>query len=407
MAARPLIFHIDVNSAFLSWESVRRARTGSGPDLRGIPAIIGGDRERRHGIVLAKSVPAKRFGIRTGEPVAAALRKCPGLTIAPPDYDLYCAMSDAFMEILRRYAPVVEQFSIDEAFLDMTGTSLLYGSPREAADLIRNTIRNELGFTVNVGISENRLLAKMASDFEKPDRVHTLFPEEVPEKMWPLPVSDLLFCGSSTTERLSSVGIRTIGELAHADETLLRRLLGKHGAGLIRSANGIDDSDWFHVPETRGASREVTLPADVTDAETAKNILLSLTESVAARLRRNGDKAGVVTAYMTFADFTRKSRQQSLPAPTCVTEELYRAAARLFTEAWDGKSPIRLLGMSAGKLQEEEFRQLDLFDDGRHEKLEKLDAAIDSIRGRFGDTAVRRASLLDSKIGLHKRDKKE
>ncbi len=400
---RRVIFHIDVNSAFLSWESVRRIRDGQS-DLRLIPAIVGGDQSRRHGIVLAKSVPAKAFGIVTGEPVAAAVKKCPNLVIVPGDYDLYIRMSDAFMEILRRYAPTVEPFSIDEAFLDMTGTDLLYGSPLQAADIIRETIRDELGFTVNVGISENRMLAKMASDFQKPDRVHTLWPDEVPAKMWPLPVRDLLFCGSSTAERLNALGLRTIGDVAQCDEAILVRHLGKHGRTLHNYANGIDSSDWFHVPDSRAASHEVTLAQDVTDTETAHNILLSLTERVAARLRRHGDKAHTVSAYMTFADFSRRSKQARLSSPTDVTEELFREACRLFDAAWDGRTPIRLIGMSAGQLDDEDdYHQFDLFDNGRHERLEKLDAAIDDIRTRFGRGAVTRASLLQSEVALRKR----
>ncbi|MBQ5952210.1 MAG: DNA polymerase IV [Lachnospiraceae bacterium] len=400
---RTVYFHIDVNSAFLSWESVRRLREGKS-DLRLVPAIVGGDQSRRHGIVLAKSVPAKAFGIVTGEPVAAALRKCPTLTVVPGDYDLYIRMSDAFMEILHRYAPKVEPFSIDEAFLDMTGTDLLYKDPLTAADLIRETIRDELGFTVNVGIAENRMLAKMASDFTKPDRVHTLWPDEIETKIWPLPVEDLLFCGSSTAERLISLGLRTIGDVARTPEEILVRHLGKHGKTLHEYANGIDRSDWSREPETRSVSHETTMPRDVTDAETARLILLSLTERVAARLRRNGDKARQVSAYLTYADFTRRSRQAALPAATDVTEELYAQTVRLFDQLWDKKTPIRLIGMSAGQLGGDDgFRQMDLFDGGRHERLEKLDKAIDSIRSRYGRGSVTRASLLGNEVSLRKR----
>ena len=220
-----LIFHIDVNSAFLSWESVRRVKQGL-LDLRNVPACIGGDPKKRTGIVVAKSIPAKKYGVQTGEPVAMALRKCPDLVIAKSDFELYIKCSRAFKEICASYAPVMESFSIDEVFLDMTGTSLIYPDPVRTAHEIKDKIRNELGFTVNVGISANKLLAKMASDFEKPDKVHTLFPEEIPTKMWPLPVRDLLFLGKASEKKLTEAGIHTIGDMAHAREAEIQTLLG-------------------------------------------------------------------------------------------------------------------------------------------------------------------------------------
>ena len=220
-----LIFHVDVNSAFLSWEAARRAAAGEA-DLRLIPSAIGGDRDKRTGIILAKSIPAKAFGVTTGEPVGMALRKCPQLVLAPPDFRLYSKNSKAFIAVCRRYAPVVEQVSIDECFLDMTGTGLLYPDPVAIAHIIKDTIFSELGFTVNVGIAPNKLLAKMASDFEKPDKVHTLFAHEIPQKLWPLPVGSLFSVGRSTAEKLTAASIRTIGDLAQADLAYIQRLTG-------------------------------------------------------------------------------------------------------------------------------------------------------------------------------------
>ena len=237
-----LIFHVDVNSAFLSWESARRMKEGL-PDLRDIPACIGGDPAKRTGIVVAKSIPAKKCGVQTGEPVAMALRKCPNMVIVPSDFDLYVKCSRAFKKICASYTPVMESFSIDEVFLDMTGTSLLYPDPIAAAHEIKDRISDELGFTVNVGISTNKLLAKMASDFEKPNKVHTLFPEEIPAKMWPLPVRELLFLGKASEKKLTEAGIRTIGDLAHAWETDIQTLIGnKNGHQQYQYAHGIDDS---------------------------------------------------------------------------------------------------------------------------------------------------------------------
>ena len=212
-----IIFHIDVNSAFLSWEAVFRLHyLNATIDLREIPSAIGGDQEHRHGIILAKSIPAKKYRIQTGETILEATRKYPALYLAPPNYGLYEQCSQAFIDLLKEYAGEVEQYSIDEAFVDMSGTRLLYGDPVSIATRMKDRIREELGFTVNIGISSNKLLAKMASDFQKPDRVHTLFPEEIPRKMWVLPVSDLFFVGRATTKKLFALGIKTIGELAHA-----------------------------------------------------------------------------------------------------------------------------------------------------------------------------------------------
>ena len=210
-----VIYHIDVNSAFLSWEAVYRLyHLGAQRDLRDEVAAVGGDMAMRHGIILAKSIPAKKYGIKTGESIVEARQNCPTLKLVPPNYHLYDQCSKAFMEILRRYSPDVEQYSVDEAFVDMTGTESLWGDPVLTADRIREQIRDELGFTVNIGISENKLLAKMASDFKKPDQVHTLWKEEIPDKMWPLPVSDLFFVGRATAKKLFSLGIKTIGDLA-------------------------------------------------------------------------------------------------------------------------------------------------------------------------------------------------
>lgn len=215
------IFHIDVNSAFLSWTSSENLKTGNGPDLREIPAIIGGDQKTRHGVVLAKSIPAKKFGIHTGEPVVNALKKCPNLVMAPPNHNLYHAYSRRMMDFLHSLTPDIEQVSIDECFLDFTGISHRYPSPYAAARYIKDEIHSRFGFTVNVGISSNKLLAKMASDFEKPDKIHTLFPDEIPQKMWPLPIGELFMAGKSSVKALNNLGIRTIGELAASDPKLI------------------------------------------------------------------------------------------------------------------------------------------------------------------------------------------
>ncbi len=389
------IFHIDVNSAFLSWEAVHRLRDlGETLDLRTIPSAVGGDMSKRHGVILAKSIPAKKYNVRTGEPIVDALRKCPNLTLVSPDRKLYATNSAAFMEILRRYSDVVEQYSIDEAFVDMTGTRALFGSPMEAAYRLKDEIRDTLGFTVNVGISSNKLLAKMAGEFEKPDKVHTLFPYEIQEKMWPLPVGELFSVGGASEQKLRRLGINTIGDLARADLGTLRAALKKHGEAIWNFANGRDLSlVEAESADNKGYGNSTTLAFDVTDADTAKMILLSLAETVGRRLRRDGAWIETVSVALRFFDLSRASHQCVLDYATNITDEIYQAACRLFDEFWDG-TPIRLIGIQTGKVTKDgDNRQMSLFDDTDYEKLERLDKAMDSIREKFGENAVRRASL--------------
>lgn len=394
-----VIFHIDVNSAFLSWEAVYRLENGGTVDLRSIPSAVGGDRSKRRGIILAKSIPAKAFGVRTGEPIVDAMRKCPSLTIIPSHHGMYREFSKKFMDILREYTPDVEKYSIDEAFMNMTGMERLLGEPVAFAHRLKDRIKRELGFTVNIGISSNKLLAKMASDFQKPDRVHTLFPEEVPEKMWPLPVSELLFVGKSTENTLKKLGIYTIGDLAAADVEILRHHLKKHGEAIWNSANGRDSAVVESVQEdNKGYGNSTTIAFNVVDEETAKQVLLSLCETVASRLRSDGMKAEVVSVTIKDHELQSVSHQMVLKAPTNITSELYHQACRLFDELWDG-APIRLLGVRTSRVSREESgRQLSLFDHTDYDKLEKMDQAVDEIRKKFGTGAIMRASFLKQPI---------
>lgn len=396
-----LIFHIDVNSAFLSWESVRRVKQGL-PDLRNVPACIGGDPKKRTGIVVAKSIPAKKYGVQTGEPVAMALRKCPDLVIAKSDFELYIKCSRAFKEICASYAPVMESFSIDEVFLDMTGTSLIYPDPVRTAHEIKDKIRNELGFTVNVGISTNKLLAKMASDFEKPDKVHTLFPEEIPTKMWPLPVRDLLFLGKASEKKLTEAGIHTIGDMAHAREAEIQTLLGnKAGHQLWQYACGIDDSPVRAQPEeAKGFSVETTFNDDIVSVEQVLPILLEQCDVVATRMRRKEKKCTSVSVTFRTLDFRNKSHQTTLPNATDMTDEIYKNAKKLFIESWKGE-PLRLIGVALTNLTDESFEQMSLFEDNEQkERHRKLDATMDAIRQKFGNDKITRASIMNSNTGI-------
>ncbi len=400
----PLIFHVDVNSAFLSWEAARRVANGEA-DIRLIPSAIGGDREKRTGVVLAKSIPAKKYGIKTGEPIAMALRKCPDLFLAKPDFRLYEQCSKAFMDICREYAPVVEKYSIDECFLDMTGTSWLYPDAVAIAHTIKDRIRDELGFTVNVGIGDCKLLAKMASDFEKPDKVHTLFRSQIPQKMWPLPVRDLFTVGAATAGKLEKARIRTIGELANSDLAYIQRITGvKMGQQIYNFANGIDPSPVLSAPEeAKGYSISTTLEEDVITQQQAHGVLLALTDSVTARMRADGVKAYCVAVSIRSNDFKTRSHQRKLMDPTDISREVYQISRQLFGELWDGHTPLRLLGISLTELTREEQPQLSLFPDEGREKARRLDKAYDAINSRFGASAIMRGSSVQSGLEVGKK----
>ncbi|WP_197032671.1 DNA polymerase IV [Clostridium sp. KNHs205] len=395
-----IIFHIDVNSAFLSWEAVYRInRLGSREDLREQISAVGGDVSKRHGIILAKSISAKGYGIKTGESVLEALQKCPKLILVPPNYNLYESSSAAFIKILRRYSPDVEQYSIDEAFVDMTGTMGLWGAPLEIASYIKDQIRRELGFTVNIGISNNKILAKMASDFKKPDKVHTLFPEEIKDKMWPLPVSELFFVGRATSRKLFNLGIKTIGELANTDPGILRSHMNKHGEVIWAFANGIDLSGVQSTPPAnKGYGNSTTIPHDVTKAEDARMVLLALAETVSARLRKDNVKAEVISVGIKDYNFNYASHQTVLMTATNITKEIHKIACMLFDELWDG-TPIRHLGIHTSRIKDYDTgRQLCIFDTEDYEKLEYADLMVDTLRNRYGIDTVQRAVFIQSPI---------
>jgi len=397
-----IIFHIDVNSAFLSWTAIEQLKQGAEVDLRTIPSIIGGNQESRHGVVLAKSVPAKRFGIVTGEPVVNALRKCPDLVLASPNHKMYQKYSKRLMAFLMNYTPDIEQVSIDECYMDFTGIAHRYTSPVEAAFEIKDAVYKEFGFTVNIGISTNHLLAKMASDFEKPNKVHTLFPEEVPVKMWPLPVSDLYMAGRSSVEVLQKLEIRTIGELAKADPDLLELHLKSHGRTLWEFANGNAGSKVIRERvESKGIGNSTTLPQDATTEEEAKKVLLWLAETVGGRVRKEGVKAKMISVEIKYSTFRSVSHQRQLNRATNTDKVIYETACELFHELWNGE-PIRLLGIRTSKLVDKaEPEQMSIFDlqeamqkeEPKNEKQEKLNKALDKIRKKYGDGAIVRGSL--------------
>ena len=390
-----IIFHIDVNSAYLSWSALKLLQEHpESTDIRTIPAIIGGNRETRHGIVLAKSVPAKKiYHIQTAEPVASALKKCPSLTIVPPDHQLYSRYSKKFVGFLRSLTPEIEQVSIDECFLDYTGIAHHFPSPEAGAAYIRNYIFEQFGFTVNVGISSNKVLAKMASDFEKPNKTHTLFPEEIQQKMWPLPISSLFMAGHASVAVLQKLEINTIGDLARTHPSILSLHLKSHGKMLWEYANGIDPSPIESEPaQAKGIGNSTTLARDLTTASEAYPPLEQLCQKVGSRLKAAGQSANNLCVEIKYASFDKYTRQMPLTAPTQEGKELYRCACVLFDALWNG-NPIRLLGVRSGKLTNagEPF-QMDLFsyDPVATAKRQKLDQAMEKIKKKYGSDAIHR-----------------
>ena len=405
-----VVFHADVNSAFLSWSAVHALKENpDSVDLRTIPSAVGGDVSTRHGIITAKSIPAKKYGIVTAMPVMRALELCPSLVLVQSDYQMYREYSQAFIKILKSHAKVVEQVSIDEAFMDMTG---LEDDPRVIARQIADEVKTRLGFTINVGISCNKLLAKMASDFEKPDKVHTLFPNEIAEKMWPLPIGDLFGCGSKTAEKLIRVGIRTIGEASHTDPHFLRGLLGDAaGTYIYQAANGKSDSPVSdEARDVKSVSKEYTTREDITEKNWKTDglkMLDYLTTKVSGRLAKQGLYAETIGVSVKTDDFKRHSIQTKCPDPVQSKEEIYPFARRLFEEILCGKDgmfqegkSVRLIAVVASSLSDGSYKQMTLLealnqaknDAEKKEKKEKLDRMTALIKNKFGESAIRKGS---------------
>lgn len=390
-----IIFHIDVNSAYLSWSALRLLEEGSDTDLRLIPSIVGGDQETRHGIVVAKSIPAKAYGIQTAETVASALKKCPNLVMVSPDHAYYREKSRQLMKFLAEICPRIEQVSVDECYMDFEPIRDRFESPETAAVFIKDSVYETFGFTVNVGVSDRKVLAKMASDFKKPNLVHTLYAREIQKKLWPLPISDLHMCGKSSADLLRKMGIRTIGDLARTDRTTVESWLKSHGRLLWNYANGIDSSTVVSEPvRAKGIGNSTTLARNAQTREEACKVLKMLAESVAGRLKKQHFLAGQISTEIKYASFRSVSHQTTLLTPTSDAKEIFRRACSLFDELWNGE-PIRLLGIRTTKLEDEgEPVQMNLFDFQKDQeaqiKKRKLDDALDSIRKRFGEGAIRR-----------------
>lgn len=380
-----IIFHIDVNNAFLSWTAVYLLNHGYEEDIRTISSAIGGDEEKRHGIVLAKSPIAKKYGVVTAETLYMARKKCPGIKIFPPNYDFYVEMSKKFYNYLKEYTPVIEQASIDECYLDLTGTNYLYDDILKLAYKIKNEINDKYGFTVNVGIGNNKLCAKMASDFEKPNKVHTLFDYEIKEKMWPLPVKDLLFVGKSSASLLESLGIHTIGDLANANPTILQKHFKNRVDDLIQSANGIDNSK---VETEYGFNKCIsisrTLEKDTSDIKKLKKILLDMSDQVGLRARRYKLFAKTITITFKTSSFKSYSHGMTLTNSINNTLDIYNNIIILFDKIKKDEK-FRSIGIRLGDLDTKNMEQVSLFNKKNDDNIQNL---LDNINSKYNNTVV-------------------
>lgn len=386
-----VVFLVDMNAFFISCEMTRN------PGLIGKPAAVAGDPKNRTGIILAANYDARKFGVKTTMIVHQALKLCPGMILVPPDHRFYEEKSGEVMKLLGNYSPVIEQNSIDEAWLDMTGTGALFGTPLQAARTIMSEINEGLGLWCSIGISENKFLAKMASEIKKPMGITELWIKDINEKLWPLKVTDMYGIGRQSGVKLNNAGIRTIGELAVCNPEVLKRILGKQGLELQRFANGIDGSEVTpHISgEMKSIGRSSTLAENAVNVEDVKNLFLEMCEEVGYDARKNNKKAHTIQITIKYSDFQSITRQISVE-PTYLTKEIFEKGYSLLKKNWNSLRPVRLVGVSiSGFDQDSRSRQLSLLEmdevvvsTDREEKLEKT---IDSIRNRHGAGSVGRA----------------
>ena len=389
------ILHIDVNNAFLSWTAIEMMKNGETLDIRTIPSVIGGDEERRSGIVLAKSTKAKELGIKTGETLYSARQKCSALKVYPSNYKIYSKYSDSLYNLLLEYTDKIERFSVDECFLDMT-EYLLKDTLLNKAKEISIRVKKELGFTVNIGVANNKLLAKMASDFQKPDKVHTLFGNEIKAKMWNLPISELFMLGRKTVPKLYNMNIKTIGDLAKTDKEFLIKKFGKHGKMIWEYANGIDESEvGYKFERPKGIGNSITLPMDIGDITKLEEVLLALTEQVTFRLRQYDLLANVVNVQLRTKDFVDYSHQKKLELATSNTKDIYLKAKELLIEMYKQNTLIRLVGVRVDSLVSKDESQLSFFSQEASEKQENIDKVVDNLKNKYGYNAITRAGKMN------------
>ena len=397
------ILHVDVNNAFLSWLAVYKLNNGETLDIRTIPSIIGGDEKQRHGIVLAKSNLAKQFGIKTGEPLYSARKKCPTIKIYESNFKVYRKYSDMLYNLLLEYSYKVERFSIDECFVDMTG----FLAGRKLIDVayeISKRVKKELGFTVNIGVAHNKLLAKMASDFQKPDRVHTLYEKEIPRKMWGLPISELFMVGRRTLPKLYNMNIKKVEDLANTDQNLLIKKFGKFGKTMWEYANGIDNSEVvFEYQKPKCVGNSTTVSQDINSIDQIEQVLLALTEHTTYRLRKVNMLCNVVSVQLRTSEFKNYSHQRKLDFSTNSTKEIFKVAKQLVKQLYNGE-PIRLIGIRVDNLCDESEKQISFFEDSNSKKQENLDKVVDSIKDKFGYETITRAGDMKQTKNINRKD---
>ena len=394
-----IILHVDVNNAFLSWTAVWMLNNGYKKDIRERYAIIGGDETERRGIVLAKSNPCKKKGVITAEPIYSARRKCPYLEVYKPNFEIYRYFSDKMYEYLCTYTDVIERYSIDECFLDYTNSVNLFGDPVKIAYKIKDDIYNMFGFTVNVGVGNNKLLAKMASDFEKPNKVHTLFSNEIVEKMHPLPVEDLFMIGKATSKKLSEMNIKTIGELAMFPLENLNKRFKSMGKMIHDYANGIDNSPVYYEREmVKSISSSTVLPYNYRDINMIYNVIRKLSSDIGKKLRNNKLYADTIGIWFKYNYFDKISRQEKLDVSIATDEEIYNNSIKIFNDIWNHEDGIRSICVFVSGLSSERKKQLSIFDIDidDNDSSDKLQGVIDDIKNKYGDDIIKFANIKET-----------
>ena len=389
-----IIMHIDVNNAFLSWSAIDLLNKGYKYDIRNSYAVIGGDESKRSGIVLAKSTPCKKLGIQTAETLYQARKKCRVLKVFPPNYAFYQKMSKELFKIISKYTPDIEIASIDECYIDYGKTMLINGDPIEFAYKLQKEINDTLHFTVNIGIANNKLCAKMASDFTKPNKVHTLFKNEIKEKMYPLPVGDLFGIGKKSVSKLKQIGINKIEDLAYYDEKKLTIFFKNQAKHMIELAQGIDNTEVISEKnDFKSISMTTTLPIDITQIDDAYDELRKISETIAQNLRKEEKYAYVIAVILKSNSFITKNHQTKLVNPTNTGIEIYKKAKQLLKEMWDDE-PIRLIGIRLDNLVADYGYQASIFENVDEKiKNEKLEKVIDQIKNKYGSKSINIAKL--------------
>lgn len=391
-----VILHSDLNSFYASVECMRN------PEIRDKPVAVGGSVEQRHGIILTKNLIAKGYGIKTGEAIWQARQKCPDLVVLPPDYKTYLYFSGEARRIYSYYTDFIESFGIDECWLDVTESCKLFGDGKYIADEIRRRLKEELGITASIGVSYNKIFAKLGSDMKKPDATTVITRDDFKQKVWPLPVSELLYVGRSTAKKLINIGIYTIGDLANLNLSFLKKLLGKWGETLWIFANGLDTVPVMKTDQQstiKGIGNSMTTPRDLVNDEDVKLLLYVLSESVSERLRKYNFKGRTVQLYIRDNELNSIDRQAKLNFSSCVTKDIADKAFEIFLNNWKWERPIRSIGVRMTDLvTADTCVQLSLFyDEKRKLKEEQLEYSIDEIRRRFGHYSVQRALVLKDK----------